>query len=202
VTPSLPADYFTRLYDGSDDPWQISSGWYERRKRALLMASLPRERFSVGFEPGCSNGELTVQLASRCDRLIAWDVVDDALTRTRIRTAELPEVEIRHGALPRDWPDEKADLIVLAEVGYYLDAADLSRAVDEAVDRLGPSGAIVAVHWRHPAPDYPLTGDEVHRLIDARDDLDRLGGYYDEDFLLDIWTHGPVQSVAAQTGLI
>ena len=61
VTPSLPADYFARLYSESDDPWRISLGWYERRKRALLMASLPHERFSVVFEPGCSNGELTIQ---------------------------------------------------------------------------------------------------------------------------------------------
>jgi hypothetical protein len=66
VTPSLSADYFAHLYADSDDPWRISTGWYEQRKRALLMASLPRERFAVGFEPGCSNGELTVLLASRC----------------------------------------------------------------------------------------------------------------------------------------
>ena len=202
MTPSLSADYFAQLYADSDDPWRISTGWYEQRKRALLMASLPRERFSIGFEPGCNNGELTVQLASRCDRLIAWDVVDTALDRARTRTTDLPGVEIRHGALPHDWPDEEADLIVLAEVGYYLDAGDLNRAVREAARRLTAGGTLIAVHWRHGAPDYPLTGDEVHRLIDAHDDLDRLGRYHDEDFLLDIWTHGSGQSVAAQTGLL
>ena len=49
MTPSLPVD-FARLYKESDDPWRISSGWYGRRKRALLMvASLPCERFPVGL---------------------------------------------------------------------------------------------------------------------------------------------------------
>lgn len=202
MTPSLPVDYFARLYKESDDPWRISSGWYERRKRALLMASLPRERFSVGFEPGCSNGELTVQLASRCDRLVAWDVIDDAVARSRARTAGSPGVEVRHGGLPDDWPDEHADLIVFAEVGYYLDAADLNRAVNEAVSRLDANGALVAVHWRHAAPDYPLTGDDVHGIIDAHDGLNRLGRYQDDDFLLDIWALGPVQSIAAESGVI
>ena len=168
------------------------------------MASLPRERFSVVFEPGCSNGELTIQLASRCDRVVAWDVVDDALARTRTRAiaAGFPGVEIRHGALPDDWPDEHADLIVLAEVGYYLDAPDPNRAVDLALSRLQRTGALGAVHWRHAAPDYPLTGDQVHQIIDAHEDLDRLGGYQDDDFRLDVWTHAPVQSVAVQTGVI
>ena len=202
MSASLPADYFAQLYRESDDPWRISSGWYERRKRALLMASLPRERFSVAFEPGCSNGELTVQLASRCDRLIAWDVVEDVLARTRRRTSTLSGVEVRKGSLPVDWPDERADLIVLAEVGYYLNETDLNQAISTAVSRLNPSGVLAAVHWRHFAPDYPLTGDQVHHLINTHKDLHRLGGYQDTDFLLDIWTLGPVASVAGQTGVL
>jgi hypothetical protein len=94
-------------------------------------------------------------------------VVDSALNRTRTRTAALVGVDIRHAALPGDWPDKRADLIVLAEVGYYLDAGDLDYAVREAARRLTAGGVLVAVHWRHGAPDYPLTGDEVHHLIDA-----------------------------------
>ncbi len=202
VSPSLPRRYFERMYGESVDPWLISDGWYEQRKRALVLAALPLPRFSVIFEPGCSNGELTVLLAARCDRLIAWDVVDAAVTRTRERTATMSGVEVREGGLPDDWPDEKADLIVLSEVGYYLDEADLTRAVDEATRHLVEGGSVLAVHWRHDAPDYPLSGDRVHDIIAASPNLARLGGYRDEDVLIDIFGHGDDESVARREGLL
>ncbi len=198
---SLSREYFERLYGQSADPWRISDGWYEQRKRALVLAALPEPRFAVAFEPGCSNGELTVLLASRCDRLIAWDVVDAAVARTRERTAEMPGVEVRNGALPDDWPDERAELIVLSEVGYYLDAADWARTVDEAAARLLAGGTVLAVHWRHGAPDYPLTGDRVHEIIAAQPRLCRLGGYRDDDVLIDVF-RTDAQSVAQREGLL
>jgi SAM-dependent methyltransferase len=199
---TLPPDYFARLYDEADDPWRISTGWYERRKRALVLAALPQERVSIAFEPGCSNGELTAELAHRCDRLIAWDLVESAVERTRARTTDSPGVEVRQAALPSAWPDEVADLIVIGEVGYYLAETDLQLAVDGALAHLSDGGTLLAVHWRHPAPDYPLRGDEVHAIIDARAELERLGRYRDDDFVLDVWTRGPAASVARQHGVL
>jgi hypothetical protein len=199
---TLPPGYFAELYAGAEDPWRISTGWYERRKRDLVLAALPRERFAVAVEPGCSNGELSVLLAGRCDRLVAWDVVGDAVTRTRARLGDRAGVEVRQGGLPDDWPDGKADLIVVSELGYYLDEPDLTRAVAAAVDHLTADGSLLAVHWRHAAEGYPLSGDRVHAVIDAHPALTRLGGYCDEDFLLDVWTHGEAISVARQVGVL
>ena len=45
---SLTVDYFDRVYASSDDPWGFASRWYERRKRQLTMASLPREEMLDG----------------------------------------------------------------------------------------------------------------------------------------------------------
>ncbi len=64
------AQYFDDLYRQSDDPWKLREGWYERRKRSLTLALLPRPRYRNAFEPGCANGELTRRAgdaaATRC----------------------------------------------------------------------------------------------------------------------------------------
>src|SRR5258708_25102140 len=61
------------MCEDGPDPWQVASRWYERRKRDLLLAALPRERYAHGFEPGCGNGETTQRLLQRCERLCAVD---------------------------------------------------------------------------------------------------------------------------------
>jgi LmbE family N-acetylglucosaminyl deacetylase len=69
-TASAPAARFAELYADGADPWRAGS-WYERRKRAVVLASLPRERYRRAFEPGCGTGELTRELAARCDAVLA-----------------------------------------------------------------------------------------------------------------------------------
>ena len=83
----LPDAFFDAMYDADPDPWGFEDRWYERRKRALTTAMLPRERFRNAFEPGCSIGTLTDLLAPRCDRLTATDVADSALDSARARAA-------------------------------------------------------------------------------------------------------------------
>jgi SAM-dependent methyltransferase len=202
MASSLPSDYFEQLYGDAADPWGISRGWYEERKRALVLAALPRPRFALALEPGCGNGDLTVALAARCDRLVAWDVVDAAIERARARTADLPGVEIHRAGLPGGWPDVTAELIVMSEVGYYLDEADLRSAVSTAAAHLALEGHLMAVHWRRSAPDYPLTGDRVHEVIGAEPGLTRIGGYLDADFALGIWAAGDTRSVAEANGVV
>jgi len=43
---TLGSDYFDDLYGRRDDPWRLAERWYERRKHALTVAALPRQRAS------------------------------------------------------------------------------------------------------------------------------------------------------------
>jgi len=204
---TLPQSHFRDLYDRSPDPWRISVGWYERRKRALALAALPRERFRRVFEPGCGNGELTAQLALRADEVIAWDGVERAVLTCRARLGAAPaagRVDVRAATVPDEWPDGEFDLVVLSELGYYLDADDLDAVLRRTVAGLEPDGVLLAVHWRHPAPGYPRTGDEVHAAIADVAGLHPLASYRDEDFALDVLVRGPAapQSVARAQGVI
>jgi hypothetical protein len=51
VTTRLPDAYFDELYATSDDPWQLSSRWYEERKYSITLSLLPRPRYRHAFEP-------------------------------------------------------------------------------------------------------------------------------------------------------
>jgi len=200
----LPDDYFDDLYAASTDPWGFTDRWYERRKRALTLAALPQPRYANAFEPGCSLGVLTAELAPRCDRLLATDVSSAALDAATERLAGLPQVELRRWALGDPWPTEAPfDLIVLSEVLYYLGADLLGEVLPAARDALSPGGTLLTVHWRHQVADYPLGGDEVHARIAALSGLAPLGRYRDEDVVIDVPQRVPpaVRSVATLDGL-
>ena len=199
--PSLGPDHFERIYAEADDPWGFEHRWYERRKRAVTLASLPRERFASAFEPGCSIGVLTEALAERCDRLLATDVAARPLEVARRRLAGRPGVRIERLQVPQEWPSEHFDLVVLSEIGYYLSAADLETLVRRAAASLTPDGVLVACHWRHPAGD-PLRGDDVHALLREVSGLDVLVEHVEEDFRLDVLVRAPAVSVARREGLV
>jgi SAM-dependent methyltransferase len=199
---TLPPAYFEAMYADSADPWGFASRWYERRKYALTLAALPRERYRRGFEPGCSIGVLTALLANRCDSLLATDVAPAAVAAARQAVAAYDWVDVAELAVPQDWPDGHFDLIVLSEIGYYLAADDLEVLLDRTVASLEPGGTLAAVHWRHPVADYPLRGDDVHDLLASSPDLHRLVRHEEADLILEIFEAAPAMSVAQRSGLL
>lgn len=198
---TLGPDYFTSLYASAADPWGLADRWYEARKYALSLALLPRERYASAFEPGCSIGVLTAMLAARCDQLLSCDTVTAAAAAASDRTAALPGVRVEQRLIPGDWPPGKFDLVVLSEILYYFAGPDLGQVLELATGSLRSHGHLLAVHWRHPAPDYPRTGDEVHEVLGRHDGLVRLAGYRDADFTAEVFTPaGSDQRSVAQAG--
>jgi SAM-dependent methyltransferase len=200
---TLDPGYFRDRYASSADPWGLAERWYEARKYALTVALLPRQRYEAAFEPGCSIGVLTAQLAPRCDRLLACDAVPDAVAAARSRAAGLPGVRVERLVIPGEWPPGAFDLIVLSELLYYLDDADLGQVLGLGIGSLRPGGQILAVHWRHPAPDHPRTGDEIHKDLAAHPGLARLARYRDPDFTAEVYgrADGDLRSVAQAGGI-
>lgn len=183
---TLPPPYFDERYAAHPDPWGFEERWYEKRKYALTLAALPRDQYRRGFEVGCSNGVFTEQLAGRCHHLIACDVADSAVSAARQRLAGR-EVDVRHLAMPGDWPDGTFDLIMLSEVGYYLDEGDMTRVASKAGDSLAVDGHLIAVHWRPQVADYPSDAEAVHRRLRIATGLASLARYDEERFILEVF---------------
>ena len=200
---TLDPGHFRERYSASPDPYRLADRWYEARKYALTLALLPRERYRAAFEPGCSIGVLTERLASRCDSLLACDAIPDAVASARSRTAGRAGVRVEQRVVPTEWPMGSFDLIVFSEILYYFDDADLQQMLRLGLLALRPDGHLVAVHWRHHAPDHPRGGDEVHQILAADPRLARLARYRDPDFTAEVYARadGDLRSVAQAEGI-
>ena len=165
-TQSMPPSYFEALYAADADPWRFATSDYEREKYAATLAALTRERYPSALEIGCSIGVLTRQLAGRCDALLSLDVAEQALAQARERCRDLPRVGFARMGVPGEWPQGCFDLILLSEVVYYLDRADVGRLAARLAGCVQPDATIVLVHWLGPT-HYPLSGDEAADLLIA-----------------------------------
>jgi LmbE family N-acetylglucosaminyl deacetylase/SAM-dependent methyltransferase len=198
---TLPAAFFDDFYARHDDPWGFETRWYEERKRALLMASLPSKALGRVLEIGCATGSITVELAARADEVLAIDVSQAALEAARRRLAGDPRVTFRRGWVPDDQPSGVFETIVLSEVGYYLSPGDLELTIAGIDAALADDGCLVACHWRHPVAEYPLGGDDVHRALRAVRGWEVLSRHEEEDFVLEVFCRRPAVSVARREGL-
>lgn len=189
--------YFDALYQ-REDPFQYRTRWYEQRKRALTLASLPRAHYVSGWELGCSNGVLTAALAERCAQLLATDLSEEAVTSARATLALHEHVRVERAQHPQQWPPGSFDLIVFSELGYYLDPAQMQDMAARLVESLDAQGVLIACHWRPGFEAARCTAEFVHAQLDAR--LPRVFSWCDEDMLLQGWSRD-TRSVAAHEGL-
>ncbi len=200
--PTPSSGVFERLHADTDDPWGLKDRFYERRKRSVALALLPRERFAASLELGCSIGVLSAELAARTDSLLALDISPTAVAATQERLSDYPEATARVASVPRDWPSGQFDLIVISEVGYFLSRTQLLDVVARAVASLAADGVILLCHWRHPIDGWELDGDTVHELFRSASSLAVFAEHREEDFRIDLLVRPPAVSVARATGVL
>lgn len=200
LDPQPPGpQHFDALFRDSDDPWQFKTRWYEARKRSLTLACLPAARYAHGFEPGCANGELSAELATRCEQLLVSDGSSRAVELAQTRLAAWPQVQVVQAQLPEDWPDAMFDLMVISELGYFLDAQRLDALADKARASLRSGGTLLACHWRRPIQGCALDGDAVHERLAQQLGWDALTELREADFILHVWS-ADGRSVAEREG--
>lgn len=180
-------DRLCDLYARTADPWSFESSWYEQRKYALTLASLPQARYRSAYEPGCSIGVLTRLLADRCDTIIASDFVPAALERARARTRGLDHVRIVELETPREWPTGSFDLIVVSELAYFLQPDQVGALGRRIAGSLSEDGTVVMVHWTGPIDAWAIPAAQAHERLAAEAGLTRSVRLADEQFLLEVY---------------
>ena len=166
-SPGADDESLDRVHRERDDPWDVDSS-YERRKRAVSLASLPSERYPLALEVGCSIGALAVDLATRCERLLAIDDSPTAVDLARRRTSGIAGIDVRLARVPEEWPAARYDLVSVSEVGYFLSPRRLDELVRLCLTSLADHGHVLLCHWRHQPVGWPLAGPAVHdAFVDA-----------------------------------
>lgn len=184
------AGYFDEKFAADEDPWHYEDSWYETRKRKLVLASLPDRHYRNAFEPGCANGALSAALAMRSSRLLCADFSPRAVALAQARLANFPHVRVQVLTVPDAWPTEQYDLVVISEIGYYLEAGRCAELARLACSSVEPGGTLLCCHWRRVADDFRTTGAAVHRIFTQTAKISSLRAVTligDDEFLIQVW---------------
>lgn len=186
---TLKEEYFNKIYEAHDDPWDFETSSYEKQKYAATIAAIEGVKYPNALEVGCSIGVLTKLFAAHCKRLLATDVSEKALEKAQERCKNLPHVEFKKLSFPNEIPEEPFDLIVISEVAYYLTVEDWNKAINKLLKITNPKGVILLVHWLPEVHDYPQTGDQVHENFEKRvkDKMKNVLSVREEKYRLDKW---------------
>ncbi|WP_245444686.1 nodulation methyltransferase NodS [Microvirga sp. KLBC 81] len=129
----------------ADDPWRLDGNPFERERHAqLLRLSVSQGLITNALEVGCATGAFTERLAPYCRQLTVIDVMPRAIARTRGRMKEPPHINWIVSDIQLFSSDELFDLIVVAEVLYYLDdVAEMRAAIRNVMRLLAPGGHLI-----------------------------------------------------------
>jgi predicted TPR repeat methyltransferase len=179
--------FFESMYRAKSDPWNFASNRYELNRYEAILRALQQRSYRHAFEPGCSIGMLTEQLASICGRIDAIDISPTAVLQAQKRCQSFANVHIGFGALPHHIPAGIFDLVIFSEIGYYFGDSLLKDLMNRILGRMSIGGTLLAAHWLGTSPDHLLTGDRVHEIIHQTDGLAHKMAERHNGFRIDRW---------------
>ncbi len=173
VLKVLTARKMDRFFAEREDPYRFRTSPFNAARFNAMEAALGHRRYAHVLEVGASQGDFTERLASRADRVIAVEVSAVACRRAQDRLAGSGHVQWVCDDI-RSWEPPRAefDLIVLADVLYYLEKpfarVEFERQFPRVAGWLGTSGRLLLVNGF-------LGPQERMRRLGYRERFERLG---------------------------
>jgi len=151
--------YFEWRYRLRPDPWGYETSPYEQQKyQKTLEALSSRKPYERALEVGCSIGVFTERLAASgiAAEIVALDLSQAALERAEERLSRFANVRLRRADITRDDLGGSYDLIICAEVLFYLGVEQRQRVREAFINALRGGGHLVLVN------PWPLSRS-IHR---------------------------------------
>lgn len=143
------------------DPWHLATSAYERERARATLDVLGGRRYPTAVDVGCGEGLFTAQLMGLCDRMVAVDFSTLAVRRARRRFAREPRVEVRHLDIRTDALERSFDLVLCAELLYYLSRAEFDAVGRRLVRLVAPEGDLCLVHGTSVHDRTPAAGSQA-----------------------------------------
>ena len=137
------------------DPWLTFDDADEALKRAAILHAMGRGPWGRVIELAAGNGSNSAAIAPRALRLDATEATGSgtALVANAIRPFGKRARAIRLTA-PARLPRERYDIVLIAEVLYYLAPRAMVETARQITSSLRPGGMLVLAHHRIDFPDF------------------------------------------------
>lgn len=162
----ITLDGFSAKFAQNDDPWSTFTDWDEALKRRAILHAMGPGPWGRVLELAAGNGSNSAAIAPRALRLDATEATASGVAlvakavaggRSRARAIQL--------VVPARLPRPRYDVVVVAEVLYYLTARDMVQTARDAAAALRPGGLLVLAHHRVDYPDFAQHAVHLQRAF-------------------------------------
>ncbi|MBB4154228.1 cyclopropane fatty-acyl-phospholipid synthase-like methyltransferase [Sphingomonas jinjuensis] len=146
---------FERTFSNDSDPWRTFSDHDEATKRAAIRHAIGAGPHGRILELAAGNGSNSRMIAARALRL---DATEATAAGTRLVGLALRNHSHRARAIrlavPARFPRIRYDIIVIAELLYYLSPHAMRQMARDVASALRPGGQLVLAHHRIDFHDF------------------------------------------------
>lgn len=146
---------FEAKFTQDDDPWRTFDDRDEALKRRAILHAMGPGPWGRVLEVAAGNGSNSAAIAPRALRLDATEATASgtALVARAVQARGKRARAIRL-KVPSRLPRTRYDIVVIAELIYYLSPRALARTARDASHALGSRGMLVLAHHRIDFPDF------------------------------------------------
>lgn len=167
MTTAIGIAGFDKKFQEDSDPWGTFANRDEANKRRAIERAMGSRIHGRVLELASGNGSNSRMILQHSLRLVACDGATAAVALTRRELSDEPRAEVYECALPAELPVGRFDLVVAAEILYYLPPARLARLARNFGRLLSPNGSLVLAHHHVRFADAASQPAGVHDRFTA-----------------------------------
>ena len=157
----ITLDGFAAKFVETDDPWSTLTDRDEALKRRAILHAMGPGPWGRVLELAAGNGSNSAAIAPRALRLDATEATASGVALVAKAVAGRSRAQAIQLVVPARLPRPRYDIVVVAEVLYYLTARDMAQTARDAAAALRPGGLLVLAHHRVDYPDFAQHAADV-----------------------------------------